>query len=111
MKYNRCKLLSSGLAGFVAGVMLVFSGAGNAVDLTVYTAVEAEDLKRYAATFNSGSSRYQYKVGAGFHRDCYRQTAGGKGQPAGRCCLGAGGNFAVVDEIRGDVGAVQTQKA
>ena len=48
MKHNRCKLLSSGLAA----LLLVFSGAGNAVDLTVYTAIEAEDLKRYADTFN-----------------------------------------------------------
>ncbi|WP_424945908.1 putative 2-aminoethylphosphonate ABC transporter substrate-binding protein [Candidatus Spongiihabitans sp.] len=48
MKTNLCKLLSGGLAA----LLLVFSGAGNAVDLTVYTAVEAEDLKRYADTFN-----------------------------------------------------------
>jgi len=38
--------------GVLAASALAFSATGNAVDLTVYTAVEAEDLKRYAATFN-----------------------------------------------------------
>lgn len=36
----------------LASVLLAFSALGNAIDLTVYTAVEAEDLKRYADTFN-----------------------------------------------------------
>ena len=49
MKSNLSKLVS----GALAAVLLAFSTAGSAVDLTVYTAVEAEDLKRYAATFNS----------------------------------------------------------
>jgi len=41
--------LSSGL---FAASLLAFSTSSNAVDLTVYTAVEAEDLQRYAETFN-----------------------------------------------------------
>ncbi|MDD9857217.1 MAG: putative 2-aminoethylphosphonate ABC transporter substrate-binding protein, partial [Gammaproteobacteria bacterium] len=40
------------VSGVLAASLLAFSATGNAVDLTVYTAVEAEDLKRYAATFN-----------------------------------------------------------
>lgn len=48
MKHNFHKLSS----GLLAALLLAFSSAGNAVDLTVYTAVEAEDLKRYADTFN-----------------------------------------------------------
>jgi len=39
-------------AAALAASLLAFSAAAGAVDLTVYTAVEAEDLKRYAATFN-----------------------------------------------------------
>jgi iron(III) transport system substrate-binding protein len=43
----------SSLAAWVAGVsMLAMSQSALAVDLTVYTAVEAEDLARYAETFN-----------------------------------------------------------
>lgn len=43
----------SSLAACVAGVsMLAMSQSSLAVDLTVYTAVEAEDLARYAETFN-----------------------------------------------------------
>ena len=48
MKHNFSKLSSC----LLASLLLAFSSAGNAVDLTVYTAVEAEDLKRYADTFN-----------------------------------------------------------
>ncbi len=48
MNTNFTKLSS---ALMIAG-MMTFSGASSAVDLTVYTAVEAEDLKRYADTFN-----------------------------------------------------------
>lgn len=40
------------LTAALATAALLFAHAGNAVDLTVYTAVEAEDLKKYAATFN-----------------------------------------------------------
>jgi len=36
----------------VAVSMIVFGSTAQAVDLTVYTAIEAEDLKKYAATFN-----------------------------------------------------------
>jgi len=43
----------SSLAAWVAGFsMLAMSQSAVAVDLTVYTAVEAEDLARYAETFN-----------------------------------------------------------
>jgi len=43
----------SSLAAWVAAVsMLAMSQSAVAVDLTVYTAVEAEDLARYAETFN-----------------------------------------------------------
>ena len=48
MKFNLLKLSS----GALAASLLAFSTAGSAVDLTVYTAVEAEDLQRYAETFN-----------------------------------------------------------
>jgi iron(III) transport system substrate-binding protein len=43
---------SSLLACTAAVSMLAFGQAAQAVDLTVYTAVEAEDLARYAETFN-----------------------------------------------------------
>ena len=48
MKINFTKLSSAVLTSS----LMMFSSASNAVDLTVYTAVEAEDLKRYADTFN-----------------------------------------------------------
>ncbi|MDH3859031.1 MAG: putative 2-aminoethylphosphonate ABC transporter substrate-binding protein, partial [Gammaproteobacteria bacterium] len=43
---------SSLAASVVAVSMLATSQSALAVDLTVYTAVEAEDLARYAETFN-----------------------------------------------------------
>ncbi len=48
MKHYLSKLFSA----LSAALLLAFSAAAGAVDLTVYTAVEAEDLKRYADTFN-----------------------------------------------------------
>ena len=52
MKHNPYKSLCKLWSGMLVALLLAFSSAGNAVDLTVYTAVEAEDLKRYADTFN-----------------------------------------------------------
>ena len=48
MKFTKAKLSS----GMLAASLLAFSTTSSAVDLTVYTAVEAEDLQRYAETFN-----------------------------------------------------------
>ena len=48
MKHSIHKLI----AGVFAAFLFVVTTVANAVDLTVYTAVEAEDLKRYADTFN-----------------------------------------------------------
>ncbi len=48
MNITRAKLTS----GMLAASLLAFSTTSSAVDLTVYTAVEAEDLPRYAETFN-----------------------------------------------------------
>ena len=43
----------SALAACIATLsMLAFGNVAHAVDLVVYTAVEAEDLARYAETFN-----------------------------------------------------------
>ena len=47
MKLKLSKVLGLTLAGLLAG------GTASAESLTVYTAVEAEDLKRYAAAFNA----------------------------------------------------------
>ena len=46
--------LSRGVLGVVLGLMLAIPVS--AENLTVYTAVEAEDLKRYAAEFNKDHS-------------------------------------------------------
>lgn len=43
---------TAAIACIAAISMLGFGNSALAVDLTVYTAVEAEDLKKYAATFN-----------------------------------------------------------
>ena len=48
MKFKKAKLS----IGLLAASLLAFSTTSSAVDLTVYTAVEAEDLQRYAETFN-----------------------------------------------------------
>ena len=48
MKFTKAKLST----GVLAASLLAFSTTSSAVDLTVYTAVEAEDLQRYAETFN-----------------------------------------------------------
>ncbi|MDD9822035.1 MAG: putative 2-aminoethylphosphonate ABC transporter substrate-binding protein [Gammaproteobacteria bacterium] len=52
MKPTVSTTASKAVAAALAAGLLMFSAAGRAVDLTVYTAVEAEDLKRYADTFN-----------------------------------------------------------
>ena len=52
MKHNPYKSLCKLWSGMLVALLLVFSSAGNAVDLTVYTAIEADDLKNYADTFN-----------------------------------------------------------
>lgn len=44
--------LSKLATGAASALLFAVSGIAHAVDLTVYTAVEAEDLKRYADTFN-----------------------------------------------------------
>ncbi|MCG8492824.1 MAG: extracellular solute-binding protein, partial [Sneathiellales bacterium] len=46
----KSQIVKSVLAS-VAGVVAI-AGAASAAELTVYTAVEAEDLKKYAAKFN-----------------------------------------------------------
>ena len=48
IKHNLHKLWS----GVAAALLLAFSSMAGAVDLTVYTAIEADDLKNYADTFN-----------------------------------------------------------
>jgi len=47
---NNISQLSRGILGLAVGLMLAIPAS--AETLTVYTAVEAEDLKRYAAAFN-----------------------------------------------------------
>lgn len=44
---NKLKLIASAIAGFLAATV------AQAAELTVYTAIEAEDLARYAETFNT----------------------------------------------------------
>ena len=44
------------IASIAALSMAAFGTTASAVDLTVYTAVEAEDLARYAETFNKVSA-------------------------------------------------------
>ena len=45
--------MQSRICGAIAAGMLFATGAAAETELTVYTAVEAEDLKRYAETFNA----------------------------------------------------------
>ena len=52
MKPTIKQMLCKPASGVLAALLLAFGPAAHAVDLTVYTAVEAEDLKRYADTFN-----------------------------------------------------------
>jgi len=47
---NNIRQLSRGVLGLAIG--LLFAIPASAETLTVYTAVEAEDLKRYASAFN-----------------------------------------------------------
>lgn len=47
------KTTTKRVTGFVLAGWLVGAGSAMAADLTVYTAVEAEDLKKYAAAFNA----------------------------------------------------------
>ena len=83
------KLAGGLLAGVAVGVMSI--SAATAGELTVYTAVEAEDLKKYAE-LQRGSPGHRDQVDPRFHRHRHRQAAGGEGQPAGRRDLGAGGD-------------------
>ena len=85
------------VSALVAG--LISSTAFAAAELTVYTAVEAEDLKKYAARFNEDSPGYHHQVGSGFHRhrDCNKLLAE-KDNPQGRRGLGPGGHEPHADE-------------
>ena len=48
------KLKSKKITSFVVGALMATSAAAE-TELTVYTAVEAEDLARYSATFNESN--------------------------------------------------------
>ncbi len=52
MKITNLKNLFAGAVAAAALVVVASANVRAATELTVYTAVEAEDLKRYAETFN-----------------------------------------------------------
>ena len=52
MNYEKFKRLLPGIALGVSALTFAFGTAHAETELTVYTAVEAEDLKKYAETFN-----------------------------------------------------------
>ena len=78
----------------VAAVLGLACAAGawaQKTQLTVYTALETDQLKAYQEAFNKVHPDDRDQVGARLHRRGHGQAAGRKGQPAGRRDLGRGG--------------------
>ena len=61
---NIATLIRGGAAATAAACLLAVSAASPAATLTVYTAVEAEDLKKYAARFNEDHPDIEIKWSA-----------------------------------------------
>ena len=92
----------------VAAASLVLAASAPATALTVYTAVEAEDLKKYAARFNEDHPNIEIKWFAiPLHR--HREAPRGEGQPQGRRHLGAGGDEPPAHEVGGHAAPLQTE--
>ena len=83
-------------------MLLLFPLHASAETLMVYTAVEAEDLKRYAAAFNKDHPdikiRWVRIPPESSPPSCLR-----KKQPTGRCDLGTGRNQPDAAQVRGHV--------
>ena len=74
-------------AAFLATTALPLTA--QAIELTVYTALEADQLKAYKAAFEKDEPDITDPLGARFDRRRHRQAAGREGQPAGRRGAGA----------------------
>ena len=62
--------------------LLAASASARAADLTVYTALEADQLKAYKAAFEKTNPDVNILLGARLDRHHHRQAAGREGQPA-----------------------------
>lgn len=79
--------VAHGVGTIVATMALLTLAAGTAAaqaELTVYTAIEAEDREKYAHAPQSGRSGDHDPLGARLHRHRYCKTADGEGHAAGR---------------------------
>ena len=90
--------LSRGVLGVALGLMLAIPVS--AETLTVYTAVEAEDLKRYASEFNKDHPDIKIRWVRDSTGIVTAKLACGKEQPQSRYYLGPGRNQFDVTPIR-----------
>ena len=96
------------IIGLIAGLMIAVTSS--AETLMVYTAVEAEDLKRYAAAFNEDHPDIKNTLGTRFYWNCYRKTACGKKQSKSRCNMGISCNKFNAASIRRDAAGLCTER-
>ena len=82
---------------------LLFSLHASAETLMVYTAVEAEDLKRYAAAFNKDHPDIKIRWVRDSTGIVTAKLLAEKKQPTGRCDLGTGRNQPDAAQVRGHV--------
>ena len=71
-------LLAAGLVAFAAGA------SAQKTQLTVYTALETDQLKAYETGFTEDQPEHRAQVGARLDRRHHRQAAGREGESAGR---------------------------
>jgi len=87
---NNIRQFSRGVLGLTIGLLLAIPAA--AETLTVYTAVEAEDLKRYASAFNEDHPDIKIRWVRDSTGIVTAKLLAEKEQPQSGCDLGIGSN-------------------
>jgi hypothetical protein len=87
---NNISQISRLILGLAVGLLLAIPAG--AETLTVYTAVEAEDLKRYASAFNEDHPDIKIRWVRDSTGIVTAKLACGKEQPQSGCDLGTGSN-------------------
>ena len=105
MKLNLKKTL------LAAAVALTATGAQAATELTVYTALEADQLKSYSKAFEQANPDVKIRWVRGLYRHHHCAPAGREGQPSGRRRPGSGRDQPAGAERSGDAAARTSRPA